>query len=158
MHILFHRAAWLAALLAPMSAWPQGHHPASHGAGRSADARQAVHFPEPLRTLTLANMRDHLQALGEIQDALARGDHDRAAELAEMRLGMSSLRAHGAHEVARHMPRAMQEAGTAMHRSASQLAVAAKDASVHGDLKPPLAALARLTQSCVGCHAGFRLH
>ena len=122
-----------------------------------ADTRHAVRFPGPLRVQTLANMRDHLLALGQIQEALAKSEYDRAAELAEGRLGMSSLQTHGAHEVAHFMPQAMQDAGTAMHRSASQLARAVKDASATGDLRPALAALARVNQTCVACHAGFRL-
>lgn len=121
------------------------------------DARLPVRFPEPLRTHTLTNMRDHLLALGQIQEALARADFDAAADIAEKRLGMSSLQTHGAHEVARYMPKAMQDAGSAMHRSASQFAVATKDASVTGDWKAAVGALARVNQTCVACHAGFRL-
>lgn len=131
---------------------------AQHMAASQADARQLVKFPEPLRSHTLANMRDHLLALGEIQDALSRSQFDQAADISEQRLGMSSLELHGAHEVAQFMPKGMQDAGTAMHRSASQFATVAKDASVTGDLKPALAALARINQTCVACHAGFRLH
>ena len=123
-----------------------------------ADSRTLVNFPEPLRSHTLANMRDHLAALGEMQDALAKGQYDRAADVAEQRLGMSSLKTHGAHEVARFMPQGMQDAGTAMHRSASQFATVAKDASVIGDLRPVLAAMAKVNQTCVACHAGYRLH
>ena len=111
-----------------------------------------------MRAHTLDNMRDHLLALAEIQEALSRSQYDQASEIAEQRLGMSSLKRHGAHEVAQFMPKGMQEAGTAMHRSASQFATVAKDASVNGDLKPALAALARVNQTCVACHAGDRLH
>lgn len=148
-----------ALLLAPSIARPQAHDPAAHhhDDAASTDARRAVRFPEPLRTHTLANMRDHLGALGEIQEALARSDFDRAADVAETRLGMSSLPLHGAHEVAPHMPPAMQDAGNAMHRSASRFATIAKDASVSGDLRPALSALAALNRTCVACHAGFRL-
>jgi hypothetical protein len=131
---------------------------AQHMAASQADARQLVEFPEPLRSHTLANMRDHLLALGEIQEALSRSQFDQASDIAEQRLGMSSLKLHGAHEVAKFMPQGMQNSGTAMHRSASQFATIAKDASVTGDLKPALAALAKVNQTCVACHAGYRLH
>jgi hypothetical protein len=140
---------------------PPGPDTADHHAGTSAapaDTRTPVRFPEPLRSHTLANMRDHLLALGQIQHSLSLGDFDRAADIAEQRLGMSSLQLHGAHDVVRFMPRAMQDAGTAMHRAASQFATAAKDASVTGDLKLLFGALARVNQTCVACHAGFRLH
>jgi hypothetical protein len=144
---------------------PHGHAAGAHPAGAQptgtsaapADTRTPVRFPEPLRSHTLANMRDHLLALAQIQDSLAQGNFDRAAEIAEQRLGMSSLSLHGAHDVARFMPPGMQEAGTAMHRAASRFATAAKDASVTGDYKSLLGALAQVNQTCVACHAGFRL-
>ena len=116
-----------------------------------------VNFPEPMRTQTLANMRDHLLALAEIQDQLARGAYDKASDIAEQRLGMSSLGLHGAHDVAQFMPQGMQAAGTAMHRSASQFAIVAKDATVTSDLKGSVAALAKVTQTCVACHAAYRI-
>lgn len=121
------------------------------------DTRQAVYFPKMLREHTLANMRDHLLALQEIQEALAKQEYDRAGDIAEQRLGMSSLGLHGAHDVAKYMPKGMQEAGTAMHRNASRFAVAAKDAGATGDVKPALAALAATTAQCVACHAGYRV-
>ena len=51
----------------------------------------------------------------------------------------------------------MQDAGTAMHRSASRFAIVAKDASVTGDLEGSLAALADVSQTCVACHAAYRI-
>ena len=71
--------------------------------------------------------------------------------------GMSSLALHDAHDVAKYMPKGMQEAGTAMHRNASRFAVAAKDASATGDVRPALSALASTTAQCVACHAGYRV-
>lgn len=157
----------LAAISLVVSAAESGHdmHHA-HGAAPmppaaqagDADARQFVAYPPAMRAHTLASMRDHLKTLGEIQQAMAQGAYDQAAELAEQRLGMSSLGLHGAHESAPLMPRGMQQAGTAMHRAASQFALVASNASVTGDLQATLASLARLTQTCVACHAGYRLH
>ena len=155
----------LAAGLVFGSASAQQHDPAMHlqhqaqAAAKDApkDARQAVRFPPALREHTLANMRDHLLALQEIQAALAQQEYDRAADIAERRLGMSSLSLHGAHDVAKYMPKGMQEAGPAMHRHASRFAVAAKDAAATGDVRPALAALAATTAQCVACHAGYRV-
>lgn len=129
----------------------------SHGAAPAGDARAIVHFPAEMRLHTLANMRDHLLALQEIQLALAREEFDRAGEIAEARLGMSSLTLHGAHDASRYMPAGMQAIGTQMHRTASRLAVAAKDAGATGDVKPVLAAMARVSEQCVACHAAFRV-
>jgi hypothetical protein len=131
-----------------------------HGSGNAsrpeADSRTAVSFPAPLREHTLANMRDHLLALQEIQQALAAGAFDKAGVIAEQRLGMSSMQRHGAHEVARYMPAGMQAAGSAMHRSASRFATATSDAAVSNDVRPALAALAEVTATCVACHAAYR--
>jgi hypothetical protein len=129
---------------------------AAHAPVRS-DGRIEVAFPEPMRTHTLANMRDHLLALQEIQQALAAGAYDRAGDVAEKRLGMTSLAAHGAHDVAKFMPEGMQAAGTAMHRSASRFAVEAANAGATGDVRKALGALAEVTAQCVACHAAYRM-
>lgn len=121
------------------------------------DSRTLVKYPDDLRIHTLTNMRDHLLTMGEIQQALSILDFDKAAQLAENKLGMSSLKLHGAHDVAPYMPKGMQDVGTLMHRTASQFAATAQQASVTGDLKSTLAGLARLNQTCVACHASYRL-
>lgn len=122
-----------------------------------ADTRQFVRFPDELREHTLANMRDHLLALQEIQEALARKQEDKAARVAEERLGLTSLELHGAHEVAKYMPPGMQDIGSEMHRSASRFAIEAQNAGVTSELRPALEALSKVTAQCVGCHAGYRL-
>jgi hypothetical protein len=127
-------------------------------AATSGDARQLVQFPEPMRVHTIANMRDHLLALQEIDMALSRNDFDKAASVAEARLGMSSLELHGAAHIAPYMPQGMQDIGTQMHRSASRFAVEAQNASVSNDVRPALAALGAVMQQCVACHAAYRFH
>ena len=151
----FAAAAVLLAGCAAGGAGPSMH--AMHMAQAAPDTRAAVRFPQALREHTLANMRDHLATLERIQDALARSAYDEASSLAERRLGLSSLEAHGAHEVAPFMPPGMQEAGTAMHKAASRFAIEATNAGATGDAKPAMAALARLTAQCVACHAAYRL-
>jgi cytochrome c556 len=134
--------------------------PAAEHAGHEAgapDTRVAVDLPEPLRTHTLANMRDHLAALQEIQQALASGSFDQAAQIAEGRLGMTSLKRHGAHDVAKFIPAGMQSIGTEMHRSASRFSVEASNSGATGDVKASIGALARVTQQCVACHATYRM-
>jgi hypothetical protein len=136
----------------------QGHTPAPLGSAPPAgDTREFVGFPAELRDHTLANMRDHLLALQEIQEYLAREDYTAAAKIAEERLGMSSLALHGAHEVAKYMPPGMQDAGGGMHRAASRFAIEAQNSAVTGEMKPTIAALASVTAQCVGCHASYRL-
>ena len=70
---------------------------------------------------------------------------------------MSSLRLHGASEIATFMPQGMQDAGTAMHKAASRFAIQAQNVGVTGDLKPAIGALGEVMAACVGCHAGYRL-
>ena len=143
----------------PMQAQPMPMpQPGMLGGGLPPDTRELVHFPAPLRDHTLASMRDHLLTLQRIQEALAAGQYDAAAKLAEQRLGLSSFGLHEAHEVAKYMPKGMAEAGNAMHRAASRFAVTAQTAGATGDVKPALAALSQVTMACVSCHAGYRLH
>ena len=73
-------------------AWAQHDHQnaGGHGAAsNNSDTREVVRFPDALREHTLANMRDHLLALQEIQLHLGMGHNDIAAKIAESRLGMS---------------------------------------------------------------------
>ena len=121
------------------------------------DPRLPVQFPEEMKRHTLANMRDHLRTLERIDSALARGDYDGAAALAEQRLGMSSLEAHGAAHLAPYMPLGMQQIGSLMHRAASRFAVEAQNAAVTNDPKPALGALSEVMRQCVACHATYRL-
>ena len=146
------------AVIYPRVAAAQVHgHQASESTTTSIDERLLVSFPEPMRLHTISNMRDHLAALQEIDDALSRNDFDRASSVAEQRLGLSSLESHGAAHMAPLMPQGMQDIGSAMHRSASRFAVAAQSASVSNDVRPALAALSSVMQQCVACHAAYRL-
>jgi hypothetical protein len=159
----------LVAAVTPASFGQQAEHPHDHvvdmatqtanpPATQLTDTRPIrVQFPAPLRDHTLANMRDHLSVLAEIQGYLATHHYDIAAEIAEQRLGMSSLNLHGAHEVAKYMPKGMQDAGAAMHHAASRFALTAQESDIDGDMGKSVAALATLTQTCVACHAMYRL-
>jgi len=124
---------------------------------KPADARQAVKFPRKIKQHQLANMREHLLSLSRIQEYLAQHEFDKAADLAERRLGMSSFDVHGAHEIAPYMPKGMQDLGEAMHRAASRFAIATQEAAVDNDVGRALAALSKVTQACVACHAAYRL-
>jgi len=121
------------------------------------DSRQPVSMPAMMQEHMRANMRDHLLAISEIQVALASNHYDAAAEIAEKRLGMTSLDAHGARHVAGFMPEGMQAIGTAMHHAASRFAVTSQEAAVTDDLRRALEGLAEVTRQCVACHAGYRL-
>ncbi len=130
------------------------------GGPARADDRVAVAIPPMMAEHMLANMRDHLAALGEIAAALSAQDGGAAARVAETRLGLSSLERHGAAHIAQVMPPAMQEAGLAMHRAASRLALLAETATVAAevaDMEALFAAYGELVGTCVACHAGWKL-
>lgn len=126
---------------------------ASNLAIADGDTRQLVEMPEMMQRHMLSNMRDHLVSLNEILAHMANGELDQAAGVAESRLGMSSLDAHGASHMARFMPEGMRDAGTSMHRAASRFALKAQE----GEVLPAYRALSDVTASCVACHTGYRI-
>ena len=157
MRILLAAPVILVILAASVAAQQHSHHGHMDHGAPAADTREFVKFPPELVEHTIANMRDHLLTLQEIDQALANNEPDKAAKIAEQRLGMSSLPLHGAEEVAQYMPKGMQDAGTAMHRAASRFAIEAQNVGVTDELKPALGALAEVMSACVDCHAGYRL-
>jgi hypothetical protein len=146
-----------------------------HMAAMASDGRELVNFPPAMRAHTLANMRDHLQALSEILTAMSSAQYASAARIADTRLGLASPSAEGCkaegtaatpqmsqpasmdHQMAQFMPENMRKIGLAMHQSASAFAVAAAKAGRTGNAKPALAALSRVTAQCAACHAAYRV-
>lgn len=117
------------------------------------DKRQLVELPEMMQHHMLSNMRDHLLAINEILTLMGDGKLDKAAEIAEQRLGMSSLESHGAEHMASFMPEGMRKAGTSMHKAASRFALKAQE----GELLPAYRMLSNVTSSCIACHSGYRI-
>jgi len=117
------------------------------------DSRQLVELPEMMQQHMMSNMRDHLVAINEILIDLVNGQLDQAADIAESRLGMSSLKSHDANHMAKFMPQGMQQAGTNMHRAASRFALKAQE----GEVSPAYDALAEITSACVACHSAYRI-
>jgi len=126
---------------------------ASNISSAEDDSRQLVELPKMMQQHMMSNMRDHLVAINEILINMANGQMDQAAEVAESRLGMSSLESHGASHMAEFMPEGMRQAGTSMHRAASRFALKAQE----GDALPAYNALAEITSACVTCHSGYRI-
>lgn len=167
--------ALLAGLLAaPLMARAQGpmhHSPQMHEMSPAAapetappmaggDPRELVKLPPMMQEHMLGNMRDHLVTLNAVIGDVADGKFDEAAKLAEARLGMSSLGLHGAAHMAPFMPKPMQDAGTAMHRAASRLAIVLQNAGVSPTadaLRRVSGALHEVTSACTGCHASYRI-
>ncbi|PLX37980.1 MAG: hypothetical protein C0606_06960 [Hyphomicrobiales bacterium] len=127
----------------------------------AGDERELVELPAMMQEHMLGNMRDHLAAVNEILAALADDDPAAAGKIAEARLGMSSLGSHGAAHMAPFMPERMQAIGTEMHHAASRFVVAVQDADLANSAegrKAIFSALGAVTETCVACHAAFRIH
>jgi len=117
------------------------------------DSRALIQLPEMMQQHMMSNMRDHLAAINEILIKLAEDELGKAADIAESRLGMSSLGLHGASHMAGFMPEEMQQMGTQMHRAASHFVLQAQV----GDTSSVYRALSEVTSACVACHAGYRI-
>jgi hypothetical protein len=119
-----------------------------------SDLRQLVSMPDATRQLMRKDMLDHLSALNEIMGLLAENNLDAAAEVAETRMGKSSMGKHRATGMGpgRFMPPEMRNIGWGMHESATELSRAARE----GDLKGTYSALQKVTASCVACHYSYR--
>jgi len=123
-----------------------------------ADSRTKVDLPDMMREHMMSNMRDHLLALETITRYLANHQYDEAADVAEKRLGMSSMESHGAAHLGQFMPKQMSAIGTSMHKAASRFALAARDAEIEGGLNKAFASLSDVMSQCVACHSGYRVH
>ena len=134
------------AVTVPVFATDQAHYPAE-----IQDTRLAIEFPNGIKQAMLERMRRNLSDVHEIQSALAESNFERAAEVAEFSLGLSSLGPHNARQ-APYMPPEMQHLGMEMHSASSRVARAAQEA----DAMKALGALSQVTGLCVGCHAIYR--
>jgi len=120
---------------------------------QAKDTRMFVKLPEMMQQHMMANMRQHLESINEILYLMSNNKLDKAADIAEQRLGMTSLNSHNASHMAKFMPKGMRQAGTSMHKSASRFALKAQE----GDLNGAYKILGEVTSSCVACHAGYRI-
>jgi len=119
-----------------------------------SDHRQLVAMPDEASQLMRKDMLDHLSALNEIIALLVENNLDAAADVAETRMGKSSMGKHRATGMGpgRFMPVEMRNIGWGMHESASELSREARD----GNLKGAYSALQKVTASCVACHYSYR--
>ena len=145
-----------------------------------ADTRELLHFPPEMEINFLHNMRDHVETLNAIMQAVAAGYYAEASKVAKERLGLDSPAAAGCKPadpnatgkdaiskmppptsmdamMQRYMPEPMRNIGLAMHTSASEFAeVAAKAATTH-DTASVIKALSAITPNCVACHSSYRV-
>ena len=156
------------------------HQPMAHGghASAPADARELVHFPPDMQVNFLGNMRDHMQTIDAMVQAIAAGDYALASKVSAERLGLDSPSAAGCKPkpavnasekpkapmtpaksmtmdemMEAYMPEAMRGVGMSMHTAASAFSKVA----MTGDRDAALKALGEVTQNCVACHSAYRL-
>jgi hypothetical protein len=147
-----------------------------------SDTRQVVKVPAAVRAHFLAGMRGHLAELADIQAALANGEFERAAQIAQQHLGLSAPGSAACRmpsmagnppdaqhfpsisgtqstssDIAPYMPKAMHDAGVSMHHAADQFAAVSRAAAPTSNYPMALHALSKVTEGCVACHAQFRV-
>lgn len=118
------------------------------------DPRQFVSMPEQSREFMRQDMLDHLLAFNEIIGYLAENNLEAAADVAESRMGRSSMGKHRASGMGpgRFMPLEMRNLGWGMHDAATEFSNIAKQ----GDVKKAYSALQKVTSACVACHYSYR--
>ena len=126
----------------------------SNASAADQDTREQVSFPKMIQQHMLSNMRDHLVVINEILIYLSTDEMDKAADIAENRLGMSAMNLHGAGQQAQYMPDGMKKIGSSMHRAASRFARKSEE----GDPAEAYKALQEVTAACVACHAAYRVN
>jgi hypothetical protein len=111
-------------------------------------------MPDQARELMRIDMLDHLAVLNEIIGYLASNNLEAAADVAETRMGRSSMGKHRGTDMGpgKFMPLEMRNLGRGMHDSASEFSRITKQ----GDLQNAYNALQGVTSSCVACHFSYR--
>ncbi len=145
-------------------------------AQEQSDVRQKIEMPADIQEKFLANMRGHFMTLDNILAAMAEGDLSKAADVAEIGLGMgqgktkrqceddpkgmSPMHKHGQGQkhgmmmgYGQFMPVEMKAMGKQMHQASNQFTVVARE----GDPQKTLSALQQVTSACVGCHQVFKV-
>ena len=119
-----------------------------------SDLRQLVSMPEQTRQIMREEMLSNLSALNEIISYLSSNNLDAAADVAETKMGKSSMGKHKGTAVGpgRYIPPEMRNIGWGMHDAATELSQVAKK----GDLTGAYSALQKVTASCVACHYSYR--
>ncbi|MBR0567106.1 cytochrome c [Azoarcus sp. L1K30] len=120
------------------------------------DTRFLAPLPPAAQETLRKEMLDNLLALNEIITLLAENRVREAGDVAEQRLGQSAMGKNAAlpYEArpGPQMPIEMHGLGRDGHTAASAFARAAAS----GDRNAAMAALPKLTASCVACHALYR--
>lgn len=117
----------------------------------ASDGRTAILLAPAERDLVLAEMRDFLEAVQGITQAVVDEDAD-AAVAAARKVGAAAQQAVPTSLVGK-LPLAFKRLGFDTHARFDQLAL---DTAEFGDTTPVMPALATLMRNCTACHAAYR--
>jgi hypothetical protein len=144
----------LATVMAAAPTWANDDH--SHGAADHAnlkDERKALNLEPPERAMILLEMRQFLNGIQIMTDALSRDDLKTVAQAAKP-LGMQA-----SHEVPdslkAKLPKEFKQLGSVVHGGFDQLAM---DAESLGDARHTQKQLGAILKNCVSCHNLFQIH
>lgn len=144
----------LATIMAAVPARANDDH--SHGAADHAnlkDERKALNLEPSERAMILLEMRQFLNGIQIMTDALSRDDMKAVAQAAK------PLGAQASHEVPdslkAKLPKEFKQLASAVHGGFDQLAM---DAESLGDTKHTQKQLGSILKNCVSCHSLFQIH
>jgi hypothetical protein len=125
------------------------------------DQRIAVKMPARLVAQFKGSMRGYLATLRKVQAQMGAGDYAAASATAEDTLGTTAharlLALRPLPEVLNYVPSDMRAIGDTLHTAASQFALVSKQTVAHGDSRKAWAAMSQILDSCVACHAAYRI-
>lgn len=121
--------------------------------GPKPDERVELKLPDTMKVMQKRMMRQHLDTVGEITNAIATGDMSKAASLAKEKLGWSPQEEQRCNMVGKMTgEKDFVSFGMAVHKTADDLSAAAAS----GDRDKSLALLSTLIKNCNACHEKFR--
>jgi hypothetical protein len=118
------------------------------------DQRQFVEMPPEAQQLMRQEMLNFLNTLTQIIGFLATDQLNEAANIAETQMGNSAMGKHRGNAMGpgKFMPPAMRKICWSMHQATSDFAKIAEK----GDTQKALAALQKVTGTCMACHYSYR--
>jgi len=114
--------------------------------------RQSAELPSHVSKQLKSTMRNNLESLASITHLLAESKYVEAADMAEKRLGMSTMEIHYQKFVGKYLPKGMRKISKQMHNAASDFAVSVREAEKDRDLNQAFSALSQVMNQCVACH------
>jgi hypothetical protein len=118
------------------------------------DQREPIRLTKEAHAQARAVMRQHLESVQQVVDALAREDFDSAQQLTEAHLGFFMHRQAMLHQKPEDFPPAYHDLAMAHHEAAEALARVMPTK----DLKQILPKLDGVLRACVACHLAYKLN